>query len=246
MPDKYVVVLSGGMDSSTLLRQMIADGKTITSCASFNYGQRHKKELEYAAFQAKKAKLKHHVIDLWSAGFTDAIAGSSSLVGGSDVPEGHYAADNMKQTVVPNRNMVMLAIAGSIAVAEGAHQVATAVHAGDHFVYPDCRQAFINDMTIALINGNIDMGEVPMRGVYAPFIRSSKEDIAAEAIRLNMDFSKTWSCYKGGQYHCGRCGTCVERLEAIQGAANTHQVDVNEIDKTRYEDADYWKGVING
>ena len=85
-----------------------------------------------------------------------------------------------------------------------------------------------------------------MRGVYAPFIRSSKEDIAAEAIRLNMDFSKTWSCYKGGQYHCGRCGTCVERLEAIQGAANTHQVDVNEIDKTRYEDADYWKGVING
>ena len=237
-----VVVLSGGMDSTVLLDHLLSD-MAVTSCVSFNYGQRHKKELEFAAATAEAHGITHHVIDLYKSGFTEALAPSgSSLVTDTDVPEGHYAEESMKATVVPNRNMVMLSIAGAIGVAEGAQVVATGVHAGDHFIYPDCRPPFISAASHALFYGNEGFGT--MSGIIAPFIEWSKAQIAGCGIDLGVDFSKTWSCYKGGDIHCGKCGTCVERLEAIAQAAEFRNMEREDVDTTEYEDVDFWKRAI--
>jgi 7-cyano-7-deazaguanine synthase len=145
----------------------------------------------------------------------------------------------MKKTIVPNRNMMMLSIAGAVAVSTGSSFVVTGVHAGDHAVYPDCRPQFINLMSDALAQGNEGNGD--MRGILAPYLHSSKKDIAVQAIRLGVDFSETWSCYKGGSTHCGRCGTCVERLEAIHGAEIDHFGEVVGYDSTVYADNEFWK-----
>lgn len=248
----HVVVLSGGMDSTVLLYDILTskpDEPAVSSCVSFNYGQRHSKELDFAQATAKKFGLKHHIINLWSSGFTGAISESeSSLVTDNDVPEGHYAQDNMKATVVPNRNMVMLSIATSIAVAEGAQYVATAVHAGDHFIYPDCRPQFINALSIAVAEGNEGFGVLDANPILAPYIYQSKEEIAYRGLELGVNFATTWSCYKGGDIHCGKCGTCVERLEAIELASekfNYGQFQENgRFDDTEYEDDEFWKAAV--
>lgn len=237
-------IISGGMDSGIMLDLLLADPEIeVTSAVSFNYGQRHQKELNYARAHTAARHVKHHVIDLWSSGLTAALEPSgSSLVTSTDVPEGHYAQESMKATVVPNRNMMMISIAGAIAVAEGSNFVATGVHAGDHFIYPDCRPEFIQAAGAALDFGNDGFGE--MKGIYAPFLHSTKADIADLGIKVGFQFSGSWSCYKGGDNHCGKCGTCVERLEAIDEAAKRHDLVGSEIDATIYEDTSFWKRAI--
>lgn len=240
---KMVIVLSGGLDSTTLLYDAIEQGFEVSSAVSFNYGQRHKKELDFALRTCQALGIPWRLIDLHRAHFTDAIAHSgSSLVSSTSVPEGHYAEENMKATVVPNRNMIMLSISAAIAVADGAAGVGTAVHAGDHFIYPDCRPEFVAYASEAMRTGNIGFGD--LEGVWAPYIMKSKADIAEIAFVLGIDFSKTWSCYKGGSIHCGKCGTCVERLEAIDEAARRHGKSHIEWDQTKYEDSTFWIDTI--
>ncbi|HEY7824400.1 MAG TPA: 7-cyano-7-deazaguanine synthase, partial [Acidimicrobiia bacterium] len=147
-----------------------------------------------------------------------------------DVPDGHYAQETMKATVVPNRNAIMLAIATGIAVAEGAEVVATGVPAGDHFIYPDCRPDFFNPFAVAMEAAN-DGFTVDGFRLEAPFISMTKADIAAYGSSIGVDYAITWSCYKGGEIHCGRCGTCVERIEAF--------LDAGVHDPTNYADRDF-------
>lgn len=246
-----VAVLSGGLDSTTLLYYLLYGGYHVTSAVSFNYGQRHKKELEYAARTAEKLRIRHRIIDLHAAGLTDALSESgSSLVSDTDVPEGHYAEENMKATVVPNRNMIMLSIAGGIAVAEGANGIATGVHAGDHFIYPDCRPGFIAAANEALALGNEGFGNLFSEPILTPFSNWTKAQIANAAINLRVPLEETWSCYKGGEKHCGKCGTCVERLEAIDEAVcaydgeHYNQYGTLHYDKTEYEDSLFWRNVV--
>jgi len=229
---KAVVVLSGGLDSTTLLHHVIAQGWDAYPI-SFDYGQRHKKELQFAAYQAGFSGNDLQIVDL---DFTELFAESgSSLVTDTDVPEGHYGEESMKQTVVPNRNMIMLSIAAGYAVSIGAEKVCTGVHAGDHFIYPDCRPAFIGATDVAINLGNEGFIR-PGFFIDTPFIDKDKNWIAQRAFDLNVDIARTWSCYKGGDIHCGKCGTCVERLEAIASTGNA--------DPTPYEDDQFWREAL--
>jgi 7-cyano-7-deazaguanine synthase len=162
------------------------------------------------------------------------MLGGSALTDDIAVPDGHYAEESMKITVVPNRNAIMLAIAYGLAVAQGADTVAAAVHGGDHFIYPDCRPAFIEAFQ-TMENYALD-GQPPI-GLYVPFVMLAKADIVAIGEKLAVPFAETWSCYKGGTMHCGRCGTCVERLEAFQLALVP--------DPTDYADATFWKTAVD-
>ncbi|UWP89845.1 7-cyano-7-deazaguanine synthase QueC [Aliiroseovarius crassostreae] len=225
---KTNVVCSGGLDSVSLAH-VIADQGDLTRLISFDYGQRHRKELSYAAGCAERLGVPHHVIDMRSIG---AALSGSALTDDIDVPDGHYAEDTMKITVVPNRNAIMLTIAYGIAAANGDEAVATAVHGGDHFIYPDCRPAFteaFDKMQRAALDGYADVA------LFTPFVHRSKADIVAEGAKVGTPFAETWSCYKGGLHHCGRCGTCVERREAF------HLAGIN--DPTIYEDPDFWQDV---
>lgn len=239
--ESCVVVLSGGMDSTVLLYEMLRQ-KVNCYAVSFNYGQKHgSRELMMAHGTTVKLGVPHWIINLSS--LTPAIAiGGSALVSDTEVPEGHYAEDNMALTVVPNRNMMMASIATSIAIANGCKAIALGVHAGDHAVYPDCRGEFIKAFEDCVIIG--------MKGfvrddfeVWTPFINMSKTEIAVLGIENNVPFECTWSCYKGKWTHCGKCGTCVERLESLTQAANAYGRHLNDIDKTHYDDVDYWKSV---
>ncbi len=231
---KVVAIVSGGMDS-VVMAHMLSELYDLDILA-FNYGQRHKKELEYSRACAEQLGARWDLVPMPNLGKMLSDSSSTLVDLSTEVPEGHYAEDNMRQTVVPNRNAIMLSIATGIAIARGASMVATAVHAGDHFIYPDCRLPFIEDLTEAFRKGNegfIDSNFL----IYAPFINSSKADIAIMGHSLGVDFRKTWSCYKGGEVHCGKCGTCVERQEAL------HLAGV--VDLTAYEDSEYWKGVTS-
>lgn len=258
-----VAVFSGGLDSTTMVYEALDRGIEIKRLVSFNYGQRHKKELEFASHTADRLSLHHSIIDLWSSGFTEALMTDnmmSALVDKSiDVPEGHYSEESMKATVVPNRNMIMLSIAGGIAVAENANTVLIGVHAGDHAIYPDCRPKFVAaaSYTLSLANEGFGAFDMHARGtaITAPYIHDTKAQIARTAFKLGVPLHETWSCYKGGEIHCGRCGTCVERLEAIDEAreyfvnplnkriAERKRLDLN--DYTKYEDSMYWKTAVN-
>jgi 7-cyano-7-deazaguanine synthase len=213
---KAVVIVSGGMDSVTLAHLMANRGYDL-HLLSFNYGQRHGKELLFARVCAVKLHAQHDIIDL--SGIRSLIAQSaSSLVDlNAEVPEGHYTAESMKATVVPNRNAIMISIAAGVAVAEDATCIVTGVHAGDHAIYPDCRPQFIEDIGAAIRSGNEGFGNMLLH-LDAPFLHFSKGAIATIGRRLHVDFTKTWSCYKGGDLHCGKCGTCVERHEALEVA----------------------------
>lgn len=207
---KSVAIVSGGMDSATLIYWLRANLYDITQLLSFDYGQRHSKELEFAKQLADELEIPWNLVDLTS--ITTLLKGSS-LTDEVEVPEGHYAADNMKATVVPNRNAMMLSIAYAAAVGNGSHYVVFGAHAGDHDVYPDCRFEFVTALSKALAIGNEWADPVPT--VYAPFVNWSKADIAKVGHELGVPYEMTWSCYKGGAVHCGKCGTCVERREAF-------------------------------
>lgn len=222
---KTLVICSGGLDSVTLAHKVAAE-RTLTRLVSFDYGQRHKKELDFARACAVRLGVPHDIVDISPVG---RLLTGSALTSGEAVPEGHYAEDTMRVTVVPNRNAIMLAIAFGIAAAEEADAVAAAVHGGDHFIYPDCRPEFIEAFETMQRHALDGMGKIAL---YTPFVRSGKADIVREGARLGVPFGETWSCYQGGEVHCGRCGTCVERREAFELAG----VD----DPTTYEDRDYW------
>ena len=222
-----VLIASGGMDSATLAYHYAEQGYGLL-LIGFDYGQRHRKELQsLASLAATLPNAEHRIVPLPLRAFLHGSALTSDHV---DVPDGHYAQETMKATVVPNRNAIMLSIATGIAVAEGAEVVATGVHAGDHFIYPDCRPAFFEPFAQAMRAAN-DGFTVDGFRLEAPFIGWTKADIAAHGFALGVPYEDTWSCYKGGETHCGRCGTCVERIEAFVLAG----VD----DPTPYEDREF-------
>lgn len=208
---KAVTIISGGMDSVTLAYLLASEGFSL-HLLSFDYGQRHLKELEYAKLCAERLDAKFDIVDISGIG---RLLKGSALTDSVPVPHGHYAAPSMAITVVPNRNAIMLSIAYGVAVAEGAEVVATGVHAGDHFVYPDCRPEFIEAFDKMQKKAVKGFGEDSLR-LYAPFVNWSKADIVATGTRLGVPYADTWSCYEGGEVHCGECGTCVERKESFQ------------------------------
>jgi 7-cyano-7-deazaguanine synthase len=210
--ETVIAITSGGLDSVTLAHQLRAEVVDL-HLLSFDYGQRHRKELDFAGLCAKRLGAGFDRVDI--SGLGSLLGGSALTDGGLDVPEGHYAEETMAVTVVPNRNSIMLSIAYGVAVAEGADMVAIAAHAGDHFVYPDCRPAFVeafDAMERVAVEG---FGKPGLR-LHAPFLQVSKSEIVRLGARLGVPFEETWSCYVGGELHCGRCGTCVERREAFE------------------------------
>jgi 7-cyano-7-deazaguanine synthase len=199
------------MDSATLACLYKSQNYQLTM-VGFNYGQRHKKELGYMQAMGGRLNADVEIIDLTQ--ITKLISTSSLTSESIDVPDGHYAEETMKATVVPNRNAIMLSLATGVAVARDIDVVATGVHAGDHFIYPDCRPSFFDPFAIAMREGNTGFGNKNLK-LEAPFINKSKADICRLGHDLSVDWTNTWSCYKGGDRHCGRCGTCVERIEAF-------------------------------
>jgi len=219
---RVVTTLSGGLDSVTLAHDLAAEGHDVIAL-SFDYGQRHAKEIDFAARCADRLGVDHHVVDLRSIG--SLLTGSALTDDAVDVPEGHYTDVSMMATVVPNRNAIMLSVAIGVAVARAASAVATAVHAGDHPIYPDCRPAFIDAIEHEARVANEGFIAADFR-VLAPFLHLAKDEIVRRGAKLGVPFEETWSCYVGRAEHCGRCGTCVERREAFDLAGVT--------DPTRY------------
>ena len=203
-----VIIVSGGMDSITLLydhKDEIALG------ISFDYGSNHNaREIPFAKIHCERLGIKHITINL---DFMHQYFKSSLLDGAEAIPEGHYADDNMKSTVVPFRNGIMLSIAIGIAESNNLDQVFIANHGGDHTIYPDCRPEFINAIDAAATAGTYNNVKV-----VAPYTKITKSDIARIGKKLGIDYTETWSCYKGGDKQCGKCGTCVERKEALRDA----------------------------
>ena len=214
---KIVILLSGGMDSTTLLYKAKDEGFSVHAIA-FDYGQKHIRELAAAGNVAKACPADSFtLINLTSV--HDAFlnrAESSQTNPDFAVPHGHYADDNMKITIVPNRNMMMLAIAASYAITIKARTIGYAAHAGDHAIYPDCRTNFINSMRVALgLCHQLALNDDSIN-LYTPFEKMWKHEIVREGILLDVPYRLTWSCYEGEMDHCGLCGTCVERKEAFE------------------------------
>ena len=213
-----VIIVSGGMDSTTLLYEY---QDRIALGISFNYGSKHNdKEIPLARMHCERLGIKHVEIPL---DFMEKYFKSSLLKGGEDIPEGHYADDNMKSTVVPFRNGIMLAIAAGLAESHGLKYLMMANHSGDHTIYPDCRPEFVDAMSEAISTGTYEHLKI-----LAPYTNITKTDIARHGAKLGMNYAETWSCYKGGDCHCGKCGTCVERKEALR--------DAGIVDTTVYEE----------
>jgi 7-cyano-7-deazaguanine synthase len=206
-----VTTLSGGLDSVTLAHVLAGEGHDLVAL-SFDYGQRHVREIDSAARCADRLGAHHQVVDLRPVGAL--LTGSALTDAAVEMPEGHYTDASMAATVVPNRNAIMLSVAVGVAVAREAAAVATAVHAGDHPIYPDCRPAFIGafERQARLANEGFIHDDF---SILAPFLHASKEEIVRRGAALGVPFEDTWSCYLGGETHCGRCGTCVERREAF-------------------------------
>ena len=213
-----VIIVSGGMDSITLLYDKKNE---IALGISFNYGSNHNvKEIPLAEMHCRRLGIKHITINL---DFMGQYFKSSLLEGGEAIPEGNYADENMKSTVVPFRNGIMLSIAIGIAESNNLKKVLIANHGGDHTIYPDCRPEFIKAIDAAAYAGTFVNAHVE-----APYTHITKGDIARIGKRLGLDYAETWSCYKGADKHCGRCGTCIERKEALTEAG----ID----DTTEYEE----------
>lgn len=210
---KAAAIVSGGMDSVTLAYHLRTRTDDLV-LVSFDYGQRHVRELACAERAAKALESEWVHVALPDLGAELARSGSSLTNRDVDVPEGHYAEDSMRATVVPNRNAIMLSIAAGIAVGRHYDAVATGVHGGDHFIYPDCRPNFIAALSLAFAIGNDGFAPDGF-AIYAPFLYQTKADIAAEGERLGVPWADTWSCYQGAAVHCGACGTCFERREAF-------------------------------
>ncbi len=206
MEKDCVIVLSGGMDSVSLLHEY---RERIALAVTFDYGSNHNaREIESARENCNRLGVEHLVIPLK---FIGEYFESSLLSGSEAIPEGHYTSENMKSTVVPFRNGIMMAVACGLAESRGLKRVMLANHAGDHAIYPDCRPEFVDAMSEAMRRGTYEGIEV-----FAPYTNLTKGEIAAHGAKAGVDFSLTYSCYKGGEKHCGRCGTCVERREAFQ------------------------------
>lgn len=208
---KAVIILSGGMDSTTLLYDLLTQGYSPFAL-SVNYNQKHGKELKCAEETCKKLGVPIKVIDLSHLGkellFTSALTSEDIAI-----PEGNYKEENMKLTVVPNRNMILLSLAAGYAITIGAKTIFYGAHAGDHAIYPDCRKKFVDAMKRA-----IDLSDWERIALEAPYLKLDKGDIAIKGKKLGVDYSLTWTCYKGGQKACGKCGSCNERLEAFKKA----------------------------
>ena len=213
-----ILILSGGMDSTTMLYDF---KDNIALAVSFHYGSNHNdKEIPFARYHCEKLGIKHITIPL---AFMKQYFRSSLLEGSEAIPEGNYDEENMKSTVVPFRNGIMLAIVAGLAETYGLKHVMMANHSGDHTIYPDCRPSFVAAMSAAIAAGTYE-------GITleTPYTNLSKGDIARKGKELGLDYTQTWSCYKGGEIHCGKCGTCRERKEALADAGIT--------DLTQYED----------
>lgn len=206
MSDKIVVIYSGGMDSFTVLNEAVRTGKRVYA-VSFNYGQKHAKELHYAQKVCDELAIPHKVVDITAI---HQLLLGSSLTDDIEIPDGHYAEESMKSTMVPNRNMIMLSLAIGYAVSIGADSVFYGAHSGDHAIYPDCRPEFVLKMAEVSKIANYEPVDI-----VAPFLDQSKIDILRRGLALGLDYSKTWTCYKGREKACGKCGACQERLEAF-------------------------------
>ena len=205
---KVIVLLSGGMDSVTALHDAL-QSHTVVGALSFDYGAKHHaKELPMAAWHCSSIGIPHRIVPL---AFIAEEFSSDLLQRGGAIPDGHYDEETMKSTVVPFRNGIMLSIAAGFAESNDAGAVVIAAHSGDHAIYPDCRETFMDPMARAIREGTYARIEL-----LRPFIATDKAGIVRRGAELGVDFSKTWSCYKGGDLHCGTCGTCVERREAFE------------------------------
>lgn len=221
---RYLAVVSGGMDSITMLHDK---QNNIDCVVSFNYGSNHNEnEINCAAAHCKLIDKKHIIIDMREAfkPFKSAL-----LSGAEAIPEGHYEDETMKHTVVPFRNGIMLSVAAGLAESEGMDGIMLASHAGDHAVYPDCRPDFDNAICEAIYEGT-----ATNISVVFPYAGITKREIAHKGAELLIEWESTWSCYKGGAHHCGRCSTCVERIWALKGLE----------DHTVYEDTQYAKELL--
>ena len=204
---KALLIYSGGLDSTTLLYEY---RDSIDLAVTFDYGSKHNaREIEYARENCRRLGIRQLVIPL---GFIGQYFKSDLLLSGGDIPEGSYADENMKSTVVPFRNGIMLAVAAGLAESYGLDAIMLANHSGDHAIYPDCRPAFIDAFAAA-----VEAGTYNGVKVISPYCRITKRDIALRGKALGIDYSLTYSCYKGGEKHCGKCGTCTERKEALEG-----------------------------
>ena len=203
-----LIVLSGGMDSITMLYDF---QDKIKMAISFDYGSNHNtREIPFAKLLCRRLRIKHYTIHL---GFMHKHFKSSLLEGADAVPDGKYNEENMKSTVVPFRNGIMLSIAAGVAESYGLNAVYIANHAGDHAIYPDCTQDFVDAISKAT-----EAGTYNHLKIIAPYTNITKADIAKKGKTLGIDYSETWSCYKGGNVHCGTCGTCTERKQALRMA----------------------------
>lgn len=216
---KAVIILSGGLDSTTLMYDLLAKGIDVHAI-SFFYGQKHQKELECAAELCPKLGVTHKIINLE---VLNDIAPSALTRFDIEVPEGRYDELSMQATVVPNRNMVMLALATSYAISIGAKYVAYGAHAGDHILYADCTPKFVK----AMINA-VESCDYSKPSLIVPYLYNTKGEIVKIGLNLGVDYNSTWSCYKGGEKACGKCATCIERLNAFAFAG--------AIDPIEYED----------
>lgn len=222
-----VLIYSGGLDSTVLLYKLAAEGR-VSEALGFDYGQRHLKELDCARKNCAHLGVELRIVNLRSV---RGLFGKNSLTDNSvAVPDGEYRASDMKSTVVPNRNMVMLSIAAARAIAIGDDAVAYAAHTGDHCVYPDCRPEFSKAMDSALKLCHY----YPVR-LLTPFSDVDKAAIVALGAGLGVDFSNTWSCYKGGRLHCGTCATCRERRDAFLRAGIADPTKYADLNGTETE-----------
>lgn len=229
MNTKEIVVLSGGMDSTVLLADRHQEvGAANIVAITIDYGQRHRKEITSAKQVAGRYKADHRVVDLY--GLRTVMTGSSQTDSQVPVPHGHYAAETMKQTVVPNRNMILLSVAGALAISVKASTISYGAHSGDHAIYPDCREEFVR-----ALEGALQLADWHPVRISRPFIGMTKAEIVALGMKLGAPFEMTWSCYEGNEKACGKCGTCCERLEAFHIAGAE--------DPLQYEDREFWKTV---
>jgi len=206
MTEKAVVIYSGGMDSFTILNKAFRDGYELYAL-TFDYGQKHSKEIDYARNVCAELGIDHRIIDITAI---NQLIKSSSLTSDIEIPEGHYADDNMKSTMVPNRNMILLSLAIGYAVDIGAQKVFYGAHSGDHAIYPDCRPEFVQAMNNVARIANYEPVEI-----VTPYLTGDKVSILKDGLEMGLDYGKSWTCYNGREKACGKCGSCDERLEAF-------------------------------
>lgn len=212
MKHKTVVSLSGGLDSAVLLADEIDFNRknkieVEILAVTFHYGSKHNQAENAAAARVAghyNVRFRFINIDQVMWGF------KSAMMGGSSIPEGHYEAESMRQTIVPGRNLIFASILAGIAESIGAQDIALGIHAGDHYIYPDCRPAFVDSLRNTILCSSDHKVKVS-----TPFLLWSKEQIVARGLQLELPFHLTRTCYTDNPIACGRCGSCQERLEAF-------------------------------